>query len=91
MCDLESRRGDEPEATYRDQLTQYGEFIRGLISTNKILSRHFYVIIPFDGNGKMDFEASAEQLGAGERVDIVAKGLARLGISSEGLVELGVA
>jgi len=83
---LEAQRGKEAEAVYRDQLSQYGAFVRSLIATNKILSRNFYVIVPIDTDGKADFETIAEQLSLS--VDIVVKGLARLGISSRKLADL---
>jgi hypothetical protein len=84
--ELDERLEGEVETIYRDQLTNYGEFIRGLITTNKILTRHFYVIVPYDGNNKLDFDSIREQLGL--KVDIVQKGLARLGMQSHELSSL---
>jgi len=83
---LETKRGEETEEVYKDQLSRYGEFVRGLITTNKILSRNFYVVVPFDAQDKMDFETIAEQLNL--KADIVAKGLARLGIAARRLADL---
>lgn len=88
LADLEANRENEPEVIYRAQLENYGEFIRGLITTNKILTRHFYVIVPYTANGKIDFDGVQEQIGL--KVDIVRKGLARLGMSSRKLGDLEI-
>ena len=85
---LEANKQNEQEAIYRTQLEHYGEFIRGLITTNKILTRNFYVIVPYTSNGKIDFAGIKEQLNL--KVDIVRKGLARLGMSSRSLTDLEI-
>ncbi len=77
--DLQDRRRDEKEEIYRDQLKNYNEFIRTLIADNKILTRHFYIVVPYqptDKNEKADFELVEEQLRL--RLDIVSKGMAKL-------------
>ena len=79
--DLQDRRRDEKEEIYRDQLKNYNEFIRTLIADNKILTRHFYIVVPYqptDKNEKADFELVEEQLRL--RLDIVSKGMAKLGM-----------
>ena len=88
LSDLADRKQHESEAVYRDQLDNYSTFVRGLIDTNKILARHFYVIVPYTSNGKLDFAGVKEQLG--QKVDIVRKGLARLGMSSRELHDLEI-
>lgn len=88
LADLDASKSDESVEVYRNQLESYGEFIRGLITTNKILTRNFYVIVPYTSNGKLDFDGVKEQLGL--KVDIVRKGLARLGISSRNLDDLEI-
>lgn len=86
LDDLASMEVGETETVYRTQLEHYGEFIKGLISSNKILSRNFYVVVPYDAAPKTDFESVREQLE--QKADIVEKGLARLGISSRRLGDL---
>lgn len=86
LAELNERTASEQVPIYRTQLENYGEFIRGLITTNKILTRHFYVIVPYDASSKIDFDSVREQLG--NRVDIVRKGLARLGVQSRELGSL---
>lgn len=86
--DLQEQLGDEEEQVYRDQLEYYEEFIRSLIQTNKILTRHFYIIVPFTSSGKAEFEFIQEQLSL--TLDIVAKGITRLGMHAKQLSSLEV-
>lgn len=86
LADLRSRYENESEQIYRDQLEHYDEFIRSLIQTNTILTRHFYIVVPYTGIGKVDFEIVKEQLGL--TVDIVAKGMMRLGMHARQLTSL---
>jgi len=86
--DLSDRLASENQPIYQAQLKNYDEFIRSLITTNKILTRNFYVIVPCNPSSKTDFEVIKEQLGLS--VDIVAKGLARLGMQSNQLSSLEI-
>ena len=86
--DLHDQLDDENEPVYRDQLEYYEEFIRSLVQTNKILTRHFYIIVPFTNNGKVEFEFIQEQLSL--TLDIVAKGITRLGMHAKQLSSLEV-
>ena len=64
-------------------------FIRLFIINNKILTRHFYIIIPFrPADNKADFDLIREQLKL--RIDIIAKGVARLGMRADQLDSLEV-
>jgi len=84
--DLKVRLDDEPEQIYRDQLLNYDEFIRSLIQSNKILTRHFYIVIPYHASNKSDFELIQEQLNL--KLDIVAKGMMRIGMHTKELSSL---
>lgn len=86
LDDLGERLDDEKEEVYRTQLQNYDEFIRSLITTNKILTRHFYIIVPYKPTGKADFDLIREQLNL--KLDIVAKGMTRLGMHSDQLTSL---
>lgn len=88
LADLGERLDDEKEEIYRTQLQNYDEFIRSLITTNKILTRHFYIIVPYKPTGKADFDLIREQLNL--KLDIVAKGMTRLGMHSDQLTSLEV-
>lgn len=86
--DLNDRLKDEKVQVYKQQLKNYTEFIHSMIKTNKIMSRQFYVVVPHNADGKADFELIKEQLGL--TVDIVQKGLGRVGMSSRVLSTLEV-
>lgn len=86
--DLSDQVTQETVPVYKQQLEHYGEFIKSLISTNKILTRHFYVIVPYTASNKSDFDLVKEQVSL--IVDIVAKGLSRLGISTKQLSSLAL-
>lgn len=88
LGELNERLNGETEAIYRTQLQNYDEFIRSLITTNKILTRHFYVVIPYDADPKLEFELVKEQLNL--RADIVTKGLGRLGMQARELSSLEI-
>lgn len=85
--DLSARLENETERIYRDQLRNYDEFIRSLIQSNKILTRHFYIIVPFDTTSK-DFDLIKEQLAL--TADIVMKGMNRMGMSARQLSSLEI-
>lgn len=78
LSDLKERLESEAEPVYMEQLENYEEFIKSLILSNKILTRRFYIIVPYSNVGKLDFELIKEQLGL--TVDVVAKGMNRLGM-----------
>ena len=86
--DLNQRLDGETEPIYKAQIKNYDEFIRSLIQTNKILTRHFYLVIPYTASSKTDFELIREQLNL--KLDIVAKGMARLGMHTQQLGSLEV-
>ena len=76
---------NESEEVYKTQVNNYCEFVSSLVVTNKILARSFYVVIPFVGI-ETDRMIIKEQLSL--YCDIVAKGLAMLGIHSHILTSL---
>lgn len=72
----------ENEQIYKNQIDNYSEFITNLISGNKILSRRFYVIIPYrHTDSNKDFKLIKEQIHL--RRDIVLKGLEKLGMKAK--------
>ena len=88
LDDFRQASAQEDEPVYREQINNYAEFVQSLVSTNKILFRRFYVVIPhadYYGDG---FEAVREQLILNS--DIVGKGLSRLGIQTRQLSSLEV-
>ena len=88
LDELNERLASETEEIYRAQLQNYDEFIRSLIMSNRILTRSFYVVIPYDPDSKMEFDLVKEQLNL--KVDIVSKGLGRLGMHAKELSSLEI-
>lgn len=86
--DLREQLDSESIPIYRAQLTYYDEFIRSLITDNKILTRHFYIVVSHKMTGKPDFDLVAEQLKI--KLDIIAKGMARIGMQTNQLDSLAV-
>ena len=76
---FEAARSEEATPIYRDQLAHYGSFIRSLVSGNKILSRMFYVIVPLESKANSEFSVLQSQLNL--EVEIITKGLEKLGMS----------
>lgn len=77
----------EKEKVYKDQITNYSDFIKNLVSGNKILSRKFYVIIPYQHSDKnKDFNLIREQICLSR--DIVLRGLEKLGMKAKALDSL---
>ena len=74
----------EKDEVYLDQITHYSSFVKKLVSGNKILSRRFYIVIPFHGDEhNRDFTFIKEQLTLHR--DIIAKGLEKLGMKARAL------
>ena len=71
------RTASEKQAIYKKQAENYVNFVGSLITTNKILSRTFYVVLNTISQDK-DFDVVKSQLKLSN--DMVAKGLGRLGM-----------
>lgn len=83
------KKDKEHEEAYKTQIQNYAEFIRNLVSGNKILSRHFYFVIAFvPDDKKQDFDLTREQIK--NREDIVIKGLEKIGMKVNNLDSLQV-
>lgn len=79
----------EKEKVYKDQIDNYCEFIKELVSSNKILSRRFYVIVPYKHEEpNHDFEVIKQQMHLSR--DIILKGLEKIGIKARVLDSLEV-
>jgi len=83
LADIYELLDHEKEAIYRSQIETYTEFVQSLVADNKILSRHFYVVLPYTAT---DFDAAKEQLAF--NADMVSKGLSRLGMRTRQLGSL---
>lgn len=83
--DLNGRLKNETEAVYIEQLSNYSEFVSELVADNRILSRRFYIVLPYSAKNS-DFDTAKERLNI--HADIVSKGLMRMGMHSRRLAEL---
>lgn len=71
----------EKEAVYRDQIDNYANFIRNVVAGNKILTRKFYIVVPYTHTErKKDFELIKEHLSL--QRDLVMRGLEKLGMKA---------
>ena len=86
--ELTERLDGETEPIYRTQLQNYDDFIRSLITSNKILTRHFYIVMSYSAHGKTDFELVREQINL--KLDIVSKGMMRVGMHTKELSSLEI-
>lgn len=86
--EFEAKRADEKETIYKNQLKNYTGFIRKLVSGNKILSRRFFLILPFDSKTPIDFLVAREQLNLQQ--EIIMKGLEKLGMTARPLSTLEI-
>ncbi len=87
LTDLKNRLADEKEDIYKAQIENYGEFVEGLVDDNRILSRRFYIVLPYSTKGD-DFATAKERLTING--DLVSKGLIRLGVRTRQLGSLEV-
>jgi len=79
----------EKEKVYKEQIQNYCAFIKNLVSGNKILSRRFFIILPYYADEKTkDFALVKEQLKLTR--ELVTKGLERLGMKVRQLESLEI-
>ncbi|MDD2823152.1 MAG: TraC family protein [Candidatus Daviesbacteria bacterium] len=87
--EFSKKESKEEESVYKNQIQNYCSFISDLVSGSKILSRRFYVVIPYDvPDNKHDFALIKEQLSLNQ--DIVIKGLEKLGMKTRILDSLEI-
>lgn len=87
LAKISKSKTTEKEKVYKDQIDNYCEFIGDLVSGNKILSRRFYVVIPYHHlDSNKDFNLIKEQIHL--QRDIVLRGLEKLGMRAKCLDSL---
>jgi len=79
IADFRDKLEDETDEVYRQQIENYTKFVKRLIKTNKILSRQFYVVVPYDAVKEQGIEVIKEELAL--HCSIVENGLKRLGMT----------
>jgi hypothetical protein len=75
---FEQKMNAEKEDVYKRQIKGYVTYVKSLVKTNKILSRQFYITLPYHAKQKEGIEVAREQLA--NRLSIVEKGLNNVGI-----------
>jgi len=78
----------ETEKVYQKQLESYQSFVRGLIKKYKILSRRFYIAVPYDSKDKPDFELVKNQLNL--HVSIIDSNFEGIGMSTRRLTNIEI-
>lgn len=74
----------EKEKVYKDQIANYSEFIQNLVTGNKILSRRFYIVIPYRHTEEnKDFKLIKEQIYL--QRDIILRSLEKMGVRARTL------
>ena len=79
----------EKEEVYKQQIENYTKFVNQLVADNSILTRKFYVVVPAPELSKERDEEIIRQTLL-MNCDIVAKGLARMGMQTKMLDSLEV-
>ena len=83
---FEDKKKSETVEVYKNQIDGYTKYVKSLVKTNKILSRQFYIVIPYRAKAKEGIEVAREQLA--NRLAIVEKGLGNVGIKTRLLSSL---
>lgn len=78
--DYRKRVEGEKVDVYKQQSEVYQKFVRDLIKTNKILTKQFYIVVPYTDKGKTSMEVIKDQLSM--HAKIVEQGLAKLGMQT---------
>lgn len=76
----------EDDEAYRSQLINYSEFVGRLVVSNKILTRRFYIVVPYDAREFNQSDFAIEQLNLS--CEIVSRGLGRIGVQTRRLTSV---
>lgn len=83
---FKAKKDEETIGVYKKQIDSYTKYVKSLVKTNKILSRQFYIVIPYHAKPKEGIEVAREQLA--NHLAIAEKGLANVGIKTRLLSSL---
>lgn len=87
--DVELLKEKEKENVYRKQIDSYTSFVKKLVTGNTILSRRFYIVLPYHLTERNeDWELIKEHLNLNR--DIVTKGLERMQMKARTLTGLEI-
>lgn len=85
---FEQKKNDETVEAYKNQIDGYTKYVKSLVKTNKILSRQFYIVIPYRTKEKETIAIAREQLAG--RLGVIEKGLGNVGIKTRLLSSLEI-
>src|SRR3989339_2286077 len=87
--DIEKTKDKEKVSAYKKQIEGYCTFVKKLVSGNKILSRHFYVVVPYKhAERHQDLKLIKEHLNLEK--DIIVKGLERMQMKARSITGLEI-
>jgi hypothetical protein len=86
LADYRKRVAGETVEVYKQQSEVYQKFVRDLIKTNKILTKHFYIVVPYTDRNKTSMEVIKDQLSMYAK--IIEQGLGKLGMQTRILTGL---
>ncbi len=87
--DIYKTKEKEKDEIYRKQIEGYSTFVKKLVSGNSILSRRFYIVIPFHNPERQeDWKVIKEHLNLNR--DIIAKGLERMQMKAKMLSSIEI-
>ncbi len=87
--DIAKFKDKEKETVYKKQIENYSTFVKKLVSGNSILSRRFYIILPYHYPDRHeDWKVIKEHLNLNR--DIVMKGLERMQMKARELTSLEI-
>lgn len=87
--DIGRLKDKETEKVYLKQIDGYCSFVKKLVSGNKILSRRFYIVIPYENlERKEDLKLIKEHLNL--QTDIITKGLERIQMRARSLTGIEI-
>ncbi len=87
--DVAKFKDKEKEIVYKKQIESYSAFVKKLVSGNSILSRRFYIILPYHHpDSHEDWKVIKEHLNLNR--DIVIKGLERMQMKAKTLSSLEI-
>lgn len=86
---IEQLKESETQEQYLSHIDDYTHFIRKLVSDNKILSRRFYIVLPYTAKQRRNgFALAKAQLTLSQ--DVVIKALEKLGMKARTLSSIEV-
>lgn len=87
--DISKTKEKETNPAYKKQIEGYCAFVKKLVSGNKILSRRFYIVVPYKHTDRhQDWKLIQEHLNL-ER-DIIIKGLERMQMKARTLTSIEI-